>query len=217
MAPGCSRRRAAVCGNECQRASVRRAPRERRRPNGGQMRRWCRRDATSGRRRSRSEDLERYDGWRGSRRRSARRREHRGLRGARLTVASTITRFSSTWCAAPARHADRATWRRGDDCAPRRDAQQHRIVAAWHRRALRPEGGELRVPQLEIGARSGEELGVLGVGSRPAALDEADAQRVEVAGDRQLVGDRQRHPLALGAVAQRRVVDVKSVGRHLSP
>ena len=69
--------------------------------------------------------------------------------------------------------------------------------------------------QLEIGARPGEELGVLGVGSRPAALDEADAERVEVAGDRQLVGDGQRHPLALGAVAQRRVVDVEGVGGHL--
>src|SRR6185503_49988 len=45
----------------------------------------------------------------------------------------------------------------------------------------------------------------------PAALDEPDAQGIEVAGDGELVGHRVRDPLALGAVAQRGVEDVEGV------
>jgi hypothetical protein len=71
------------------------------------------------------------------------------------------------------------------------------------------------VPELELGAGAGEELGVLGQRARPAALDEADADLVEEPGDGQLVGDGVAHALALGAVAQRGVEDVEvGAGRH---
>ena len=46
-----------------------------------------------------------------------------------------------------------------------------------------PEGREPRVPQVELLGGAAEELGVLGVGPRPAALDVADAQPVELARD----------------------------------
>src|SRR5690606_28557148 len=63
-----------------------------------------------------------------------------------------------------------------------------------------------------------EELGVLGDGARPAALDEADAELVEQRGDEQLVLHGQVHALLLRAVAQGRVVDVEAVkgGVHWS-
>ena len=48
---------------------------------------------------------------------------------------------------------------------------------------------------------------VLGVGSGPAALDVGDAEGVESLGDLDLVVARQRDVLALGAVAQRGVVE----------
>ena len=72
-----------------------------------------------------------------------------------------------------------------------------------------PERDQLGVPQLELGAGAGEELGVLGQGAGPAALDEADPDLVEQPGDGQLVGDGVADPLALGAVAQRGVEDVE--------
>ena len=59
----------------------------------------------------------------------------------------------------------------------------------------------------------GEELDVLGVGARPAALDVGHAVLVEHPGDAQLVGERERDVLALGAVAQRRVVEDDRAGR----
>jgi hypothetical protein len=85
--------------------------------------------------------------------------------------------------------------RRGESCAARR-----------------AERDERRVPQLELpGGGTREELGVLRHRPRPAALDEPDAQRVEVAGDGQLVPHRVADPLALGPVPQRGVVDVEGV------
>ena len=75
--------------------------------------------------------------------------------------------------------------------------------------AGRAEGRELGVPQVQLGRRPAEELGVLGVRARPAALDVADPEPVELPRDRQLVGDREVEPLLLGAVAQRGVVDVE--------
>ena len=71
------------------------------------------------------------------------------------------------------------------------------------------EGGEPRVAEVELGARAGEELGVLGVGPGPTPLDEPDAQLVELARDRQLVGHGEVQPLLLRAVAQGGVVDVE--------
>ena len=74
------------------------------------------------------------------------------------------------------------------------------------------ERDERGVPQLQLPRRgAGEELGVLGHRPRPATLDVADPQRVEVAGDGELVGHRVADPLPLGTVAQRRVVDVEVV------
>ena len=80
--------------------------------------------------------------------------------------------------------------------------------------AGRAERGELRSPQVELGPSSPEELRVLRVGTRPPALDEAHPERVEVGGHRQLVLHREGQALLLGAVAQRRVVDVELVGAH---
>jgi len=65
--------------------------------------------------------------------------------------------------------------------------------------------------QFAVGGRA-EEGRVVGVGARPAALDEGDAEVVQGAGDAQLVVDRQAEALLLGAVAQGRVVHVEDVG-----
>ena len=57
------------------------------------------------------------------------------------------------------------------------------------------ERDERGVPEGQLACRgAGEELGVLGHRPRPAALDVADPQRVEMAGDRELVGDRVADP-----------------------
>ena len=71
------------------------------------------------------------------------------------------------------------------------------------------EGRQLGVLEVELLASAAEELGVLRVGARPAALDEADAELVDVPRDVQLVEDREVQALLLGAVAQGRVVDVE--------
>jgi hypothetical protein len=77
-----------------------------------------------------------------------------------------------------------------------------------------PERDQLRVPELQLGAGPGEELGVLGQRAGPAALDEAHAELVEQPRDGELVADREGHALALGTVAQRGVVDVEGVVEH---
>ena len=72
--------------------------------------------------------------------------------------------------------------------------------------AGRPERGELRgLPAHR--PRGREELDVLGVGARPAALDVGHPVLVEHPRDAQLVGERERDVLALRAVAQGRVVE----------
>src|SRR5690606_26531154 len=73
---------------------------------------------------------------------------------------------------------------------------------------------ELRVLQVELLWSPLEELGVLGVGPRPAALDEPHAELVEQARDGELVGDGQGDALSLGAVAQGGVEDVEAVVWH---
>ena len=72
--------------------------------------------------------------------------------------------------------------------------------------AGRPEGGQLRALPAHR-ARGREELDVLGVRARPAALDERHPELVEHPRDAQLVGERERDVLALRAVAQRGVVE----------
>src|SRR5262245_58348205 len=72
--------------------------------------------------------------------------------------------------------------------------------------ARRAERRELRgLPALLASLR--EELDVLGVRARPAALDEREAELVEHPGDAQLVGQGERDVLAMGAVAKGRVVE----------
>ena len=80
--------------------------------------------------------------------------------------------------------------------------------------AGRAERGERGVPQVELGLRAAEELGVLRDRARPAALDEPDAEPVEVPGDHQLVGNREVQALLLSAVAQGCVVHVELVVGH---
>ena len=80
--------------------------------------------------------------------------------------------------------------------------------------AGRAERGELRVLEVQFGRGAAEELGVLRDRARPAALDEPDAQLVELAGDDELVGHGQVEPLLLRAVAQGGVVDVEAVVEH---
>jgi hypothetical protein len=72
--------------------------------------------------------------------------------------------------------------------------------------AGRTERDEDGVLEVELGARSAEELGVLRHGSGPAALDEPDAEFVEQPRDGELVDDGVADRLTLGPVAQRGVV-----------
>ena len=183
-------------------------------------RRWCRR-ARPPRRPRRTPSAApraRSRGWRGSRRRSARRR---GTPAAPRRAGARRCRGPSrgsprAWCAARARRAGRATSRPASP--PRRRCRAARRPAGRRRPRRRPAGWRRR-PRACACRRSSssrgaaEELGVLGVGARPAALDVADAEPVELARDRQLVGDGEVQPLLLRAVAQRRVVDVEGLRR----
>ena len=63
-----------------------------------------------------------------------------------------------------------------------------------------PEGGDPGVLEVEV-ADLAEVGGVLGVGERVAPLDVVDPEPVEAGGDRELVLEREVHPLALAAVA----------------
>jgi hypothetical protein len=80
--------------------------------------------------------------------------------------------------------------------------------------AGRAERGELRVLEVQLGGSAAEELGVLRDRARPAALDEPDAEVVQLPRDDQLVRDGQVQPLLLGPVAQGGVVDVEGVIGH---
>ena len=71
------------------------------------------------------------------------------------------------------------------------------------------EGGDLGVRQIQVAHRA-KVGGVLGVGERIAPLDIVEARLVEPGRDQQLVLEREIHPLALAAVAQRRVVNEDS-------
>ena len=82
------------------------------------------------------------------------------------------------------------------------------------RLARRAERRERGVLEAELGLGAAEELGVLGDGARPAALDEPDAEPVQVPRDHQLVGNREVQALLLCPVAQGGVVDVELVVEH---
>ena len=101
----------------------------------------------------------------------------------------------------------------GDDAHRRRAgldevAQRGVVVDLAARPAGRAERDERARRQLQLGGGPGEELDVLRVGARPAALDELDAEVVELLGDAQLVLDGRRDALDLQAVAQGRVEDL---------
>ena len=84
--------------------------------------------------------------------------------------------------------------------------------------ALRPPGrterDERRRGELQLRAGTMEELDVLRVRPRPAALDVGDAEHVELLGDPQLVLHRRRDALHLEAVAKRGVEDLDPLVRH---
>jgi hypothetical protein len=82
------------------------------------------------------------------------------------------------------------------------------VLDAYPRLAGRPERDEDGMPEIEFLAGPLEELGVLGQGAGPAALDEPDAELVEQPGDRELVDHRVADGLALGPVAQGGVVNL---------
>ena len=63
-------------------------------------------------------------------------------------------------------------------------------------------------------AHRDEELRVLRVRARPAALDVVDAELVQLPRDRELVVERQRDAGALAAVAERGVVDRDAIGHR---
>ena len=85
------------------------------------------------------------------------------------------------------------------------------------------EGDQLRVAQQQLACGPLEELPVLRVGTWPAAFYVVDAEEVELMGDTELVGDREREALCLAAVAERRVEhldhtrEVGSFSRHAPP
>src|SRR5205823_2046547 len=85
------------------------------------------------------------------------------------------------------------------------DARVGRRARARSRR--RAEGRDLRVPEAEALAGP-EELLVARVRARPAALDVVHAEVVEALGDADLVLEREGDVLGLGAVAERRVVEL---------
>ena len=87
-------------------------------------------------------------------------------------------------------------------------AQSGVVVDLAARPAGRAEGDERARRQVELDRGTGEELDVLRVGARPAALDVVHAERVELLGDAQLVLDRGRDALDLQAVAEGRVEDL---------
>ena len=90
-------------------------------------------------------------------------------------------------------------------------ASTRRLVVGLGRHALAPrhaEGDELRVAPAARRAMRSEELELLGVRGREAALDEVDAELVELERDAHLLVDRDGHALLLHAVAQRGVVEL---------
>ena len=127
-------------------------------------------------------------------------------------MSRTIARFSSSVvrsASSTCRSCDFATSVTTEAPLSRSAATSGSSAARTPARRVAPKAASCRVPQVELLAGAAEELGVLGVRARPAALDVADAEVVELPGDGQLVGDGEVQPLLLRAVAQGRVVDVE--------
>ena len=60
----------------------------------------------------------------------------------------------------------------------------------------------------------GEQLGVGGIGAGISRLDIVDAEHVELLRDQRLVLEREVDALGLGAVSQRRVVEIEAFAGH---
>src|SRR5262249_9806846 len=70
----------------------------------------------------------------------------------------------------------------------------------------RAEGREFRAMKCPVLCLL-EKLDVFGIGARPSALDEVDAECIQTLSNAQFVGNGERHPFTLRTVAQGRVVD----------
>jgi hypothetical protein len=91
--------------------------------------------------------------------------------------------------------------------APQQRGQQGVLVGGVARHAGHAEGRQRGGERgLVTVGEPAEELRVLGVGARPPAFEVVHAQAVHATGDTDLVLDGQVDPFALGAIAQRRVV-----------
>ena len=111
--------------------------------------------------------------------------------------------------------------RLADDRGHRRARLQERLhvgvrigVAAGA--AGHAEGRELRVLERDV-LHPPEEPQIFWIGARPTALDVVDAERVQTGGEPDFVLHRERHTLALGAVSQRRVVDLDQPSHRVPP
>ena len=97
----------------------------------------------------------------------------------------------------------------GDDGREAADElAQRRVLLGGDASAPRhAEGADRGLVELD-GPQQREQLAFLGVGAGEARLDEGDAEPVERLHDADPLGRRERHALALHAVAKRRVVEV---------
>ena len=121
---------------------------------------------------------------------------------------SDVRSASATW-----RSHDLATMQATGAPASTRLARTLVVLRLDARPPRRAEGHQRRRAELQLLLGPGEELDVLRVGAGPAALDEGDAEVVELLGHPQLVVDRERQPLLLAAVAQDGVEDVDRLGQ----
>ena len=138
--------------------------------------------------------------------RRGRRRSPRSSAGSRR--ASTLTTFSR--CSDQVLPTIVATGAKTS--ASRRSAGSASAVVS--RRRVMPNAAIL--VRQRLARQQVEELRLLGVRGREAGLDHVDAEPVEHVGDAQLLLGRERHALALHAVAERRVVDDHDAGAGAS-
>ena len=116
---------------------------------------------------------------------------------------SEVRNASATW-----RSHDLATMHATGAPAPIRLARTSSFSALTPARRVEPNATNVAVSSVSFFFGPREELDVLGIGTRPATLDEADPQVVELLGHAQLVVDGERQALLLTAVPEDGVEDV---------
>ncbi len=127
---------------------------------------------------------------------------------AQVLVAAHVQHLREVQTPGLADDADRGSEDLGEDT-------QVGVVGGRGRLAPRhAEGDELGVLE-PLALHAGEERRLLGIGGGKAALDELQAELVELEGDADLLVDRDRHALLLHAVAQGRVVDLHGAFRRV--